>query len=137
MSESEVFYWNLSESEIFYFELLATNQARNAIAARAPNLQTAKDCAERRADVIHSNPGRESEPSREPSYAGLDARTVENANLIFGPMADTTAQGMSKSFVATTSAQISTRYEVPPTRARIVLPPPDERSWRGPGPLPR
>jgi hypothetical protein len=73
----------------------------------------------------------------EPAYAGLNAGTVENANLIFGPMADTTAQALSQSFVATTSAQISTRYEVPSTRARLVLSPPDERSWRGPGPLPR
>jgi hypothetical protein len=65
----------------------------------------------------------------EPSYSGVGASTVENANLIFGPMADTTNQTVSQSYVATTADQISGRHEIPPGRRRLILPPPDDASW--------
>jgi hypothetical protein len=63
----------------------------------------------------------------EPSYAAVDAGTVENANLIFGPMADTTNETVSQSFVATAD-KLAERYEIPATRRRLILPPPDDLS---------
>jgi hypothetical protein len=61
----------------------------------------------------------------EPAYAGLDAGTVENANLIFGPMANVAEQAVSQSFVATKADDISGKYAGRPRKHRLVLPPPD------------
>jgi hypothetical protein len=66
----------------------------------------------------------------EPAYAGLDAGTVENANLIFGPMANVAEEAVSQSFVATKADEISGKYAGRPRKHRLVLPPPDEKSWR-------
>jgi hypothetical protein len=59
------------------------------------------------------------------------AGAVENANLIFGPMANVAEQAVSQSFVVTKADAISGKYAGPPRKRRLVLPAPDEKSWRG------
>jgi hypothetical protein len=65
----------------------------------------------------------------EPSYGGLDAGSEENANLFFGPMADTTSQTTSQSFVATNGDLLSGRDEGRVKRRPLILPPPDNLRW--------
>lgn len=63
-------------------------------------------------------------------HPDLDAGTLENANLIFGPMANVGEEVVSQSFVATAADEISGKYAGRPRKHRLVLPPPDEKSWR-------
>jgi len=62
----------------------------------------------------------------EPSYTDFDDGTSENANLIFGPLANTANQVIAQSFVVTTNAGLPQERIV--TRRGHVLPPPDNLS---------
>ena len=62
----------------------------------------------------------------EPSYTDFDDGTAENANLIFGPLADSTSQVISQSFVVVSAAGLPKDRKAP--GRGHALPPPDELS---------
>ena len=65
--------------------------------------------------------------SNEPSYTDFDDGTAENANLIFGPLADFSSQSIAQSFVVTTEGGNAPQIRRD-GRGHHVLPPPDEAS---------
>jgi len=67
--------------------------------------------------------------STEPSYTDFDDGTAENANLVFGPMPDSTNQAVSQSFQAGVAASSAAAPEEQRgSRRHRALPPPDDRS---------
>jgi hypothetical protein len=62
----------------------------------------------------------------EPSYTDFNDGTAENANLIFGPLADIASQVIAQSFAVTTTGAQPQERSV--TRRGHVLPPPDNLS---------
>ena len=65
--------------------------------------------------------------TNEPSYTDFDDGTAENANLIFGPLADFSSQSIAQSFVVTTEGGNAPQIRRD-GRGRHVLPPPDAAS---------
>jgi hypothetical protein len=63
----------------------------------------------------------------EPSYTDFDDGTAENANLTFGPLANTANQVVTQSFVVTSSAGTEPQERLTARRGH-VLPPPDNLS---------
>lgn len=61
----------------------------------------------------------------EPSYTDFNDGTAENANLIFGPLADPATQVVAQSFAVTAASSVPGEA---PRRGRHVLPPPDRMS---------
>jgi hypothetical protein len=80
--------------------------------------------------IIYAGTNLLSVVNAEPNYTDFDDGTGENANLIFGPLADTASQVISQSFVVVPAGELP---EPRATRRSHGLPPPDKLSL-GPAP---